>query len=77
MKIYYEKILEYVIKHPTVEDPLVPFKKTYTIKDAIMDIGIAWDGIDEQLCHKCFENILDTNEFMRHYNEKPVCQTYR
>ena len=47
------------------------------IKDAIMNIGIAWEGIDEQLCHKCLENIRDTNEFMRRYNEKPVCQIYR
>ena len=70
MRLYYERLLKYVMIHHTVEDPLVPFVKTYTIKEALMDIGTAWEKIDEQLCHKCYENVLDTEKFMTLYNEQ-------
>ena len=70
MKLYYNRILQYVMQNPTEEDPLVPFMKTYTIYDAIKDIGTSWDNIGTQISHKCFEPILDTTKFMKAYNEK-------
>ena len=48
----------------------MPFMKTYTINDAIMDIGTSWEKIGTQISHKCFEPILDTTQFMKAYNEK-------
>ena len=58
------------MNHPDKEDPLVSFMRTYTIKDAIMDIGASWDNIDDKIIHKCFKPILETDSYIKAYNDK-------
>ena len=69
MERYYSKMIDYVMSHTDATDPMHDFSKMYNMKDVIMDIGGAWDTIDETLIHKCFENLLCPEDYIKQYNE--------
>ena len=72
-KIYYDKLVDFNLNttynYETV-DPFVEFMKTYTILDAIKDVGKAWEEISPELIHKCFEKVFDIPLYLKKRNEK-------
>ena len=68
--LHYERCLQYVMANPNHVDPLVPYYKSYTLLDAITDIGKSWDHVSEDVIHKCFEELLPPEKFMEDYNAK-------
>ena len=70
MRIYYNKMMEYVLHMPDNDDPIAVFSKTYNMKDCIFDIGQAWESVDRPLIHKCFENLLSPDNYLFEYNVK-------
>ena len=66
--LYYGKMVDHLLAHPSDDDPMSDFARTYTILDCIQDIAIAWDTIDSALIHRCFENLLPPDEYVAAYN---------
>ena len=42
LDIYYNKMIDYLLKHGIEDDPMVDFTSSYTMKDVLFDIGEAW-----------------------------------
>ena len=68
MNIYYDKMMDHVMRQPDKDDPIEAFSKTFTIKDSIYDIAKAWDSIGIPLIHKCFESLLSPVDYVKEYN---------
>ena len=69
-ELYCGKMVAHLLAHPTDDDPMSYFARTYTILDCIQDIPIACDTIDSALIHRCFENLLPPNEYVAAYNAR-------
>ena len=72
-RMYYEKMLQYNLNttyNYLIDDPVVNFMKTYTMLDAINDVGQAWDEISPELLHKCFEKVFDIKLYLKLRNKK-------
>ena len=45
-------------------------ENSYKILDCIKDVGEAWDKLDTDMIHKCFEPVLDIDSYLKQYNEQ-------
>ena len=60
-KFYYNKLLKYNMETPysyLIDDPFTEFMKTYTILDAINDVGKAWEEITQWLFKSALKKFL-------------------
>ena len=39
------------------------------MKDVLIDIGQAWGRVEEQHIHKCFENLIIPDDYLKQWNE--------
>ena len=39
------------------------------MKDVVYDIGAAWDMVEDQHIHKCFENLISPEDYLNQWNE--------
>ena len=72
-KFYYNKLLKYNMETPysyLIDDPFTEFMKTYTILDAINDVGKAWEEIMPVVIQKCFEKVFDQALFITKRREE-------
>ena len=70
MNRYYDRMVEYVIEYFEDIDPMQDFVKTYTMLHVVEDIGAAWEEIDEILIHKCFEKLVNPDDYTKQFNEE-------
>jgi len=69
LDIYYNKMIDYVLQHGNDDDPMKHFPSIYTMKDVLIDIGHAWDRVEEQHIHKCFEKLIIPDDYLKQWNE--------
>ena len=69
LDIYYNKMIDYVLQHGNDDDPMKHFPSIYTMKDVLYDIGHAWDRVEKQHIHKCFENLIIPDDYLKQWNE--------
>merc|ERR1739842_200384 len=69
LDIYYNKMIDYLLRHSNDDDPMMNFPSTYTMKDVLIDIGHAWDRVEEQHIHKCFEKLIIPDDYLKQWNE--------
>lgn len=60
-KLYYRSSLLSSILSVTSED-MTKFLKSLTIKDAILNLSIAWNRLEVDTIRKCWKNILNFDE---------------
>ena len=70
LSIYYNKMIEYVLLNDEMNDPMAQFTKTYDMLHVVRDIGAAWETVEKTHIHKCFENLLSPEDYVKEYNER-------
>ena len=51
-------------------NPMVHFTSSYTMKDVLFDIDEAWEKVEPTHIHKCFEKLINPQDYVTKYNEK-------
>ena len=72
-KFYYNKLLKYNMETNymyLIDNPFTEFMKTYTILDAINDVGKAWEEITPVVIQKCFEKVFNQELFIEKRREE-------
>merc|ERR1711954_342517 len=62
-------MIDYLLKHGIEDDPMVDFTSSYTMKDVLFDIGEAWGTVEATHIHKCFEKLINPEDYEKKYNE--------
>ena len=70
MNIYYNKMIDYVLQNGEMDDPMGDYTSTYTMKDVLLDIGDAWEKVEVTHIHKCFEKLINPEDYEKKYNER-------
>ena len=68
-KAYYQKLIDFNLTAPKrFDDPVKEFMRTYTIRNAIVDLVEAWNAIDTQLIKKKW-NPFSMNNYLSKYKK--------
>ena len=59
--MYYDKYPAFTLitNSDHEKDSMVQFKKSYTILEAIKDVGQAWEEIPSDFIHECFQKVFE------------------
>ena len=74
-KIYYYKLLTHVRKYfanADVADPYLHFLKSYTMHDAVNDLGLAWKHVHPSIIRRSFHKLIDIEKLRQ---DRPPSET--
>ena len=69
-KFYYNNLVEFVLEHQGLPDPMEGFIKKYTIWHAIKNIDKAWESVKEGTIQKYFNKVIGSKLLMEQYKNR-------
>ena len=63
-------MIDYLLNDGFVHEAMTEFTRSYNMKDVLLDIGAAWEKVDGPHIHKCFEKLINPQDYVTKYNEK-------